>query len=236
MNIVCLLIVLYAQWSIASTQQELFLQANMLYAKHEYQQALDAYRMLCPKNSAVWYNMGNCAYCIDHYEQALMYWNMARKKAPRMLYDKCEHNKRVLLKDHALESNVQEASVGERLAHAITWLPLILWQVTFIALFFMVWGAIYYWRLHYSLIIVLSFLMMLCGACMFVAYQESCITSGGIAQADSVLMAGPHEHYHQIGIIECSTYVPVIQQAQGWYQVRYKKLLGWISKDKIEVG
>jgi hypothetical protein len=60
------------------TNQEHFLSGNQLYQQAQFQAALTAYQAINPKNSVVWYNLGNCAYHLEQYLDASLFWKRAQ--------------------------------------------------------------------------------------------------------------------------------------------------------------
>ncbi len=60
------------------TNQEHFLAGNQLYQQAQFQAALTEYQAINPKNSVVWYNLGNCAYHLEQYFDASLFWKRAQ--------------------------------------------------------------------------------------------------------------------------------------------------------------
>lgn len=60
------------------TNQEHFLAGNQLYQQAQFQAALIEYQAVNPKNSVTWYNLGNCAYHLEQYLDAGLFWKRAQ--------------------------------------------------------------------------------------------------------------------------------------------------------------
>ena len=60
------------------TNQEHFLAGNQLYQQAQFQAASTEYQAINPKNSVVWYNLGNSAYHLDQYLDASLFWKRAQ--------------------------------------------------------------------------------------------------------------------------------------------------------------
>src|SRR5579872_6344111 len=75
-----LLCVTYAFACLAS-EEENFLQAYRCYGNKDYARALELYQSIPSKGSSVWYNMGNCAYHMQDYAHAHVYWKQASNQA-----------------------------------------------------------------------------------------------------------------------------------------------------------
>lgn len=60
------------------TNQEHFLAGNQLYQQAQFQAALVEYQAINPKNSVVWYNLGNSAYHLEQYLDASLFWKRAQ--------------------------------------------------------------------------------------------------------------------------------------------------------------
>lgn len=57
--------------------QEVFAQANALYKAGNFEQAIKLYKQIPKKSSHTYYNLGNCAYKLEQYGLALLYWRKA---------------------------------------------------------------------------------------------------------------------------------------------------------------
>ncbi len=62
----------------SATNQEYFLSGNQLYQQAQFQAALTEYQTINPKSSVIWYNMGNCAYHLERYLEACLFWKRAQ--------------------------------------------------------------------------------------------------------------------------------------------------------------
>ena len=230
-----LLLILFA-CQVAASDHELFLQANSFYKNQDYHQALDTYRVIKNKNGVVWYNMGNCSYKLEDAAQALMYWHVAECGAPCTVRDDCNHNKHVaLLKAPQENKTPLGEQVWEWCAYQSARVPFLWWQLSLIGLWFLLWYGIFYGRWRLEILVVLLLCSAFCAVSVAVKYQESRYHHGCIIQKGDTLFAGPHEQYHAIGSCDDMAFVAIEQQTKNWCQIRYKKLLGWMPRAKLEL-
>jgi len=79
-------VILLPLCSSASEQSEdLFTRANALYAKAQYQQALNSYQKIIAAgehSAAVYFNMGNASYKLGDLPSALLYYERAHRLSP----------------------------------------------------------------------------------------------------------------------------------------------------------
>ena len=61
--------------------EELFLQAQKQYEQKNFDKARELFASIPNKGEAVWYNLGNCAYKMQDFQAALVYWNCAEYSA-----------------------------------------------------------------------------------------------------------------------------------------------------------
>ena len=72
--VIALFSTLYAQ---EDNSQEIFAQANTLYKAGSFEQAMKLYKQIPKKSPYTYYNLGNCAYKLEQYGFALLYWRKA---------------------------------------------------------------------------------------------------------------------------------------------------------------
>lgn len=72
--------------SASSHLQELFREANRAYRSEKFQEALDHYNDILSQgyqSAALYFNMGNCYYRLNQIGEAVLYYEKAKKLAPR---------------------------------------------------------------------------------------------------------------------------------------------------------
>ena len=111
-----------------------FEQAVNLYQQKQFDQAYVTFMDIQPKNYAVWYNMGNCAYKKNELDHALACWRCADAFACPQLEKNIKYNIDVVeekLNKHKEESFLAKIFIFYRS------IPLILYQLFFLVSWFL---------------------------------------------------------------------------------------------------
>lgn len=237
LHILSLLIVMTYSMTLCCTDQESFLQGNKLYNDHEYEQALKKYESIRNKGSAVWYNMGNCAYFLTHYSDALLYWRTSERHASRKTLEAIAHN------IHALEPHIphlaslQPTSIAySRKAYMLSLVSPLAMQCIALMLLVLLCMVCFYMKKSSIKTIVLccciAVLMMVLGF-VYLHYQRAYTKQGIITSDNAIVTVGPNKNYHQIGKIPRNAECVIRSQDGSWYNIRYNNLVGWIFTDTI---
>jgi hypothetical protein len=220
----------------AGHNQEQFLQANKLYHERNFAQALSQYRAL-PADAAVWENMGNCAYYLEQYPQALLYWSRARWAADYKRY-------------FALTHKIEQASCALALQDARQWqekycsaivalmrtAPLEFWHLlALLGWFLLLIGVPYFFYRRYRFCAIVSFLCAIFACSLYGIYYAHQRKSFGIVMVQSSMRTGMHEQLPVIGELKPGQKVKVVDAAAEWYHVSTAQRAGWVQKKNIEV-
>jgi len=208
----------------ALNDQELFLQANNLYKKMEYQQARQQYNHMADKGYAVWVNLGNCAYHLGEYPQAYACWLRAQNDAPFSIQSTIEKNCHMLTQEH------DEKLVSQSLCHqiAVRTYPLLvqLCAALFWILFwwFIVSGR---WKKQVLIFGIIGMLALACGILTLICYEINS-NKYAVTSAKVMVYSGPNEQYHAIGEVNQMCKVCLQEAHENWYKIRFGSTVGWI--------
>ncbi len=218
------------------THQENFLRAHELYMSKNYEQALALYQTIPEKGSAVWYNMGNCAYQLGDYADALLYWKRAEREATGVQRADILYNIQALGKKINVPYEKNNAFVDA----GTTWLlgtPLIFMQLFFLTGWIGLWAYIKRWHTkeRYLLLYFLIGLNSFFGFALIYRLMYAHRCTAIIATPQAPVYAGPDSRYHTVGSLNAVTECKVKQLCGDWCKIRTGSLVGWVKKDHCEL-
>jgi hypothetical protein len=214
-------------------REELFLQAGHLYNTGKFQEAQGLYQKIEPKNTAILYNLGNCAYKNNNSVQAYIFWKKALRTASASLYNAIVHN--IAACEQLAQKEKGFVLPLSSIYRIVRNLPLGLLQ----ALFLMMWyglvliGSIlrHKWPLFYGMLIVVT---ITSGVVIMVKYAVDTKSYGLVCKETVPVYAGPNEHFHILGNLDCLDMVSLEQRSDGWYKVAHEGSMGWVCAEAIE--
>src|SRR5581483_4954130 len=125
-----LLFVVTIFFNVACAQeQEFFLQANKAYEKNEFQEAYNLYNKIEKKGVATWYNMGNCAYKLGNYAQALACWQCSQQGAKPAEFEAINANIAVVEEKLEIEKS---QNFLQNINVFVNYFSLLVWQILFL--------------------------------------------------------------------------------------------------------
>lgn len=214
---------------VAINYEELFLEANLLYKKGEFENALERYTQIEPKGVAVWHNMAFCAYRLNDSINTLVY-------ARRALLQGCYYDNRL----HQLIKTAHEAlriEDGNDSWHSwifskISFFSLQTWQLIFL-LFWIV--TIFVWYTRCSKIIKFTllsiFFLIICG---FYIRWKIFYWQGGIVKTDTPMLVGKSDSFESLLDVKAGQEVTVVSVDSKWTKIIFNGISGWVvSKDVV---
>ena len=228
--------VLYAHGVLLCAQEEIFLRSNALYNQQIYQEALQLYDTLNNKGAAVWYNMGQCAMALQQYGQARLFFERAQRTASRSLYTAIKKNVADIIDHvHCKEYSCTIDTFIARVHDYSRTVPLLLLQLIFLG----VWISILVlmrcaWMPWRRMAISVGLGLLLCVALFLIVrcYTQTRML-GVVLASDTVVYAGPNEHYHEIGRVHEAECVPIIRKDGAWYNITADCGSGWVKQGVV---
>jgi tetratricopeptide (TPR) repeat protein len=220
----------------AQQDEELFLQANIAYKHQAFKEALNRYDHMMHKGEAVWQNMGNCAYQLARYDQALLYWRRAQKFAYAANYYILENNIRTLYQQHDLE---MPYSFFERYVHALAvilrYIPCIIWQLVFI-LCLSILGILFLIMKRKKLIFICLLLMYFLISIGLIAYYYAANRRIGIVRDEHAkLYTGKDTRFKEIKNLSHGQELVIMKESDDWLKVHDATTVGWIPRTAVEL-
>lgn len=219
--------------------QQVCAQANALYGKKEYVRARELYESIEPQsNSIVLYNIANCMYKQGDYMQAYIYWQRASQNAQAAIQADIAYNIAIVQEKIGVEPQ-QEIGVFAALKKNIAALPLLVLQLLFLCVWFML--TFYFIKMSIrgkKYKFVMGCLVLASGilvGTLMINYQSSTQRTAFVMHNEAMLFAGPHARYHQLSELKKTSRVTVMQVREGWAKVEHKNQVGWVATDSIAI-
>ena len=232
-RVTAIIIALIGMMSVAfaSDDHVLFSQANGTYKNGDIEQALLSYQTINQKGPGVWFNMGNCYFALQEYQQAYICWRRAALKAPSCLAaDLEERLEMVRTFLHKEDDRSYFFHMIERWAHLM---PVILLQLLFLCVWYFFWIMLIQCRFSQWLFII-TIIGILCTGMLLLMHYATHLHKKGIVQKETVLRTGPHDQYHEIGTVSLLDDLEIKEVRAGWYKVEFGGQTGWIEADTVE--
>lgn len=219
--------------------QESFLQANKAYEQKEYKQAYDLYLGIEKKGVATWYNMGNCAYKLGNYLQAVAYWRCAQRGANTQELDVINSNIAVVEQKLGLEkpSNVFYSFISSVNKH-LNNISLLFLQLAFL----LSWFLLFYFikknnrgKKYRTLMLVLILMFNVFLIFALLVKHNDLQHKGVVMKENTSLFAGPNEQFHVLGTVPLASKVTVVELQDQWCKIKHSNSCGWILSDSIAV-
>jgi len=218
--------------------KQTFEYASDAFVQGDWSQALQLYKKIEHKNSAVWQNMGNCQFNLEQYSQALVSWKRAYAGIRyRQIATICESENRAYQKLDLPRRSSWDCWIQK----IVLIIPFMLLKLIFFILLCSLFGILYRcWRWsdvsrrdrRGLLLITLG--SVLCGLILYgralILHKDQAI----VVKPDVLVYAGPERTFHIVEKLQPGTLVHVIQHKQGMYQIRQQAVNGWIVQDTLE--
>jgi tetratricopeptide (TPR) repeat protein len=204
--------------------QELFLTANQLYKEEDYQKAYETYKAIALKSSAIWYNMGNCAFHMQDYARALVYWLLAVPQSSAQQINAIQYNIEQL-RTHGITYQfpfvMNMIKYGSLLLFQL--ILLISWLVLIIG----------WWYRRYKMMILISSIMGVALMGIY-AHVESRKEQAVVKEKKGiVLYSGPDSAFAQVATVPYATVAPIENRTSSWICLRTAQGTGWTQKDQL---
>lgn len=219
-------------------EQETFLQANKAYEHTEFQKAHDLYNSIKNKGVATWYNMGNCAYKLGNYNQALVYWNCAKLRAQSIEVNAIDKN--IDIVEDKIELKKTQSYMDKLLAwmiHRVNSVSLLVLQLFFLISWFLLFFFIkrYNHGKNYRLLIGILLLINIVLSLALLQKHSQLQLTGMIMKDKTLLFAGPHQQFHILNTLPIASKARIIEQQEQWCKIKHACGYGWILSDSIAI-
>lgn len=208
------------------SDQEVFLQANSAYEHKNYQEALNRYEKIEPKTAPVWYNMGNCAYRLGQYLNALLYWRRAYALGSGSLVYQCAENMKLACQKQGIKSLCCKPFFK---AHS-----LMIMQILFFCVFgvFLLLSRRLLQKKQYVLLMFMASALIGSGILICFGYHER-VPVAFVMQSGVAVRAGPDVHYQELALLTAGNPVYVKQKRSNWCKIDGDGICGWVDEKNI---
>ena len=216
--------------------QKAFAHANNLYDQKKYEEALQRYGLIDKKGSAALYNMGNCAFQLQKYVDAIVYWRRALKNCSYKNRADIEYNIAMAYKKFGYVSQKTFLSrLGESIYDFTSIFSLLWLQILFLFFWFMFFVSwLWLQRFRVFAFVFLLSLNLFIGAFLLVRYRYLQY-SVAIVKDATTLFSGPDSNYHKVGDVRAADQVRIKEKFGEWYKAKNNGLVGWIKSEKVEI-
>ena len=216
----------------AKSDVQLAKQAYQAAQLHDVDEAIELYQEIEKKDAAVWYNLGILSFEQGLYPDALLYWLRAQRQADAKVFPLIWHNLS-LLKQKTTE---QEEGITDWFSYWSLWIGKACGIRLLQCCVILLWLA--FWFRHkmpkavriaapFGLVTALLLCVPIISA--YRLHKER----GVIIKQEVQLYNGPNASFHTIETLKAGALVRVEQHKEGWYQIAYNELRGWLIADDL---
>lgn len=238
---------IFSSYLLCQNNEDIFNQANCLYKKGQFEEALTLYQKIPNKSGYVHYNLGNCAYKLKKFGYALLYWKRAEKDWNFFNRDELLDNIDLLKKELEKQQNkIKKKKIlpffvllKKIKSLSLSWIrsmPLIVLQILFLILWLFLF---FYLKFLYKtrkklLIIGLFSSIAICGIILVIRYSFESRKYGIIINKKAELLSGPSNTFQTLIKLQEATEVTIQKESDGFFKIKVNKQSGWINKKCIE--
>jgi tetratricopeptide (TPR) repeat protein len=230
----------------AQSPKELFEQANKLYKSEKFERALELYKKIPNKSVYVNYNLGNCAYKLERYGYALLYWRRAEKNWG--VFNREELVSNIFLvkekltqmrgitrtkRNPIVKKIVKIKNIGISLLRSM---PIFVLQILFLIIwiFLFIYIRFLYKKRKKQTISILFSLIAIFGVLLVVRYTIDSRRYGIVVTKTAPLRSGPGITFQTLLNIPEGTELVIKRKMNGSYKVKALGQIGYVQKGDLE--
>jgi tetratricopeptide (TPR) repeat protein len=239
--ILSLVLTVYAQ----SEDSSLFYKANELYKEGKVDKALSLYQNIKDKSAHVYYNMGNCAYKLEKYGYAILYWRRAEKNWD--LFDRSELLHNILFLKQQLKmgetpkpiTTTKLSGIKSFFAFGTLYffslfkaLPLVFFQLLFLLLWVILFSLLRLLFFYKKIIIIYSLFTITALSGISLAFKYNIENKNyGVTLTSTQVNSGPGENFQTVCSLPEGKEVVLGKKSGQYYKIGH---LGWAKDTNIE--
>ncbi|MFC1850090.1 tetratricopeptide repeat protein [candidate division CSSED10-310 bacterium] len=245
-SIICILIIILATPTFAQDPMELFRSGNKAYENGKYDQAIQSYSSIVNaglQNAHVYYNLGNAYFKKGNLASAILFYEKARKFAPRD-QDINQNLKFALAQTRDKIEKANKSIVFAFFKTIHDYFSLNEWTIFFTILVNLLF-LLFIFRLllkspllrdiNFYFLVITS--CLLCVTLIFFAVKISSTlytTRAVIMEAQIDVHSGPAKTYTTLLKVHEGTRLEIILESKDWFQVRFDNgYVGWLPKNTV---
>jgi len=238
----------------ATSQEDLFVQANEFYKQNKFAQAQELYEKIPDKSSRVYYNLGNCFYKQNKYGHALLNWRKAEHDWG--LFNRSELLRNIALvrkvsgahqegsKDKGVlaeQNPVQKLVLGVKdltasMVSLIRSTPLLFLQIIFLVMWFAMFALLrFLYRNKYRITIIGLFVVLVISGSVLAMKYGLNSRHYGVVLNQASLLSGPGPAYQILGSLEQAEEVSVQKQSGDYCKIHVNSQIGWVACKDIGI-
>ncbi len=245
-NFVYILTFLIGSFGFGQNEQ-LFEQANDLYNKGDFEDAISKYEAIIASgehSAALYYNLGNAHYKLNHIAPSIYYYEKALKLAPN---DKEIQNNIAFARNMTIDAIDKTPEIGfAKLSKSITkWLTFDNWAKVSVLLMvlFVIFYLVYYFnygttKKRLAFITAMSFLILSCVS-VALAYNNYHLVKNDqpaiVFAKEAQVKSEPNLRSPESFKLHEGTKVQILDTVNNWKKIKLADgKTGWIPKDDIK--
>jgi hypothetical protein len=232
------MIILFQFFIALGTDEQRLEQARDLFMQGDWSGALQLYRLVEHKNSAVFQNIGNCYFNEGQYGQALVFWKRASVDAGYQQLTTIFDEEQKAYQKLGIVAPLPWVIFFMKI---ILMIPLILIEIIFLFLLcniLLLLRRYWQWQKLEKREKNLFFLIFFgCMTCVTIWYARTIILKKDqaiVVKQNVLVYAGPERTFHVVEKIQEGQLVHIIQSQYGMYQISSGSLSGWVTQDTLE--
>ncbi|MFH1461552.1 MAG: hypothetical protein ABIF12_01230 [bacterium] len=221
---------------------ETFLQANNFYKQGDFESAYKFYKKISNPGSELNYNLGNCAYKLEDFGHAMLYWKRAERDWG--FFNRTELLENIDLLRQKLTGKQEQTNKYFELFRfyksyflsllrsaplfAVQILFLILWILSFLYIRFL------FKRNKKFLISILFILMAFLGGLFVMRLSLDFKHYAIVISKEVQMLSGPGQTFQKLAILPQTSQVRIQRISDDYYKVKFQRLIGWVSQKDVE--
>lgn len=222
--------------------QEIFLQANNFYKQGDFESAYKNYKKILNPGPELNYNLGNCAYKLEDFGHAMLYWKRAERdwgffnrtellENIDFLRQKLTGKQEVINKYFELlkfYKNYFLSLLRSAPLFVVQILFLIFWILSFLYIRFL------FKRNKQFLISILFILMFFLGGIFVIRLSLDLNHYAIVISKEVQILSGPGQTFQKLAILPEASQVRIQRTSDDYYKVKFQRLIGWVSQKDVE--
>ena len=237
-----------AQQSSEIDYNLIFEKANNFYKNGNYEGAMELYKKIPNKSSAVNYNLGNCSYKLNQLGFAHLYWRRAEKNWGFFGRTELLNNIKLLKEQLKKQKNgkskekntdkilLKTKDLKLHISSFIRATPLYIFQIVFLTfwifLFVFIRNLLRYKRKR--LIAMLFTFIAISGLMLVSKYNFEYKQYGIITVNNAKILSGPGDNFQVLSFIQEAKEVIIQKTSAGFYKIKVDGLIGWVKHEAVE--
>lgn len=228
----------------AESSSDLFHQANKKYRSGSFKEAKKLYQQMPKKNAFIEYNIGNCAYKLGKYGQAMLHWKRAENNWGFFNRSELLANIQLLQEKLNLRTPIEQhgyiisklSKLKRYTFSLLRTMPLLAIQLLFLALwlFLFVYLRFLYKKRQKLIIRILFTLIATIGIILIFRHSLAARQYGIVMKNQSPILSGPGNSFQTLLYLPEAKEIIIKHSSDEYLKIKSDRQIGWIHNKNIE--